>query len=239
MPPGLEDLFGQGAEQFMGGEGTGPTKYSALAEPLPGEGALAELKDEPEGALDPEGLTAFDPSAQHAAQVGAGISGQAQYPDQFTTQNPGMGSMDEPLAPGDSSIQSTGTQQWSGGDYNSGDLASPEHQTERLAEDEDLRDIVAAFQRSAASRQYSGDGAISTDGDIAAAARAFLASHAQPKHTDRIRRQADVLPPDEADELIREGRGSRARNLDLLDLEGTHYTDDPQLDDHDDDVLYA
>jgi hypothetical protein len=31
----------------------------------------------------------------------------------------------------------------------------------------------------------------------------------------------------------------RARNLDLLDLRGTHYTDDPRLDDADDDVIYA
>jgi len=48
-----------------------------------------------------------------------------------------------------------------------------------------------------------------------------------------------VLPADEADELIREGRGTRARNLDLLDLSGTHYTDDPQLDEHDDDIAWA
>jgi hypothetical protein len=27
--------------------------------------------------------------------------------------------------------------------------------------------------------------------------------------------------------------------LDLLDLRGTHYTDDPRLDDADDDVIYA
>jgi hypothetical protein len=191
------------------------------------DGALAELKDEPEPALDPEGLTAADPSLTYPAQVGAGVSGQAQHPDQFTTQNPGMGSMDEPLAPGDSSIQTMGQQQWSGVDYNSGDLAHPEQQHENPAEDEDLRDIVASFQRSAAARQYTGDGAVEADGDIAAAARAYLS------------KTADVLPADEADELIREGRGTRARNLDLLDLQGTHYAEHPELDEHDDDLAWA
>ena len=207
MPPGLEDLFGQGAEQFMGGEGTGPTKYSALAEPQ-GEGALAELKDEPEPALDEEGLTA------------SGLNPDVDL---------GYGSGDEPASPEEASIQTQGNQQWSGGDYSSGDLAHPEDQGQQFpAEDPDLRDIVAAFQRSAAARQYSGDGAIALgSGDIAAAARAHL------------QKEADVLPADEADELIREGRGTRARNLDLLDLSGTHYTDDPQLDEHDDDIAWA
>ena len=89
-------------------------------------------------------------------------------------------------------------------------------------------DVVAQFQRSAASRQYAADGAISVgDSDIAAAAQAYL------------RKQADVLPPEEADELIREGRGQRARNLDLLDLKGTHYEDHDELDDHEDDVVWA
>jgi hypothetical protein len=190
------------------------------------DGALAELKDEPEPALDPEGLTAADPSMTYPAQVGAGISGHAQYPDENIGQNPGMGSLDEPSVPQDSSIQSVGTQQWSGGDYSSGDLAHPEDQGQQFpAEDEDMRDIVAAFQRSAAARQYSGDGAARVDADIAGAARAYL------------QKQADALPADEADELIREGRGTRARNLDLLDLQGTHYQDDPRLDDHDEDVL--
>jgi hypothetical protein len=138
-----------------------------------------------------------------------------------------MGSMDEPSVPEDSSIQTQGTQQWSGGDYNSGDLAHPEDQHENLAEDEDLRDIVASFQRSAAARQYTGDGAVQADGDIAAAARAYLS------------KTADVLPAEEADELIREGRGTRARNLDLLDLQGTHYAEHPELDEHDDDIAWA
>ena len=218
--------FGEDAAHYHAHEGPIDPVFGAKAPPLPGEGALAELKDEPEGALDPEGLTAFDPSGQHAVQVGEGISGRAQYPDQFTTQNPGMGSLDEPSVPGDSSIQTIGQQQWSGVDYNSGDLTAPGEQAEHPAEGEDA-DIVRQFQASRAGAQYSGDGAVQTDGDIAAAARAFLV------------KQADCLPPDEADELIREGRGTRARNLDMLDLEGTHYIEDPRLDDADDDVIYA
>jgi hypothetical protein len=250
------------------------------------EASRAELKDEPEAALDPEGLTAeenpenppgsawgnrlpgtytqasgsynpdADPSRQHAVQVEEGISGRAQHPDQFLGQQPGMGSLDEPSVPGDSSVQTVGSlpasprrahpcysmpsqdppgheqftvqgqQQWSGGDYNSGDLATSAQGQENPVEGEDA-DIVRQFQASAAARQYSGDGATRVDADIAGAAREYLA------------KTADVLPPEEADELIREGRGTRARNLDLLDLDGTHYQDHPGLDDRDDDVLYA
>ena len=43
----------------------------------------------------------------------------------------------------------------------------------------------------------------------------------------------------EADEMIREGRGTRARNLDLLELQGTHYTEESRLDDAEGDVIYA
>ena len=225
---------------------------ASLGEPQP-DGALAELKDEPEGALDPEGLTADseenpqnpwgnprqatyeDARAYNLARTlprypdtsSTTDAGRAQHPDQFTTQEPGMGSMDEPYAPSDSSVQTIGQQQWSGADYNSADLATAYKPDEHEVEPEGMEDIVAAFQRSAAALQYSGDGAARADTDIAGAARAYLA------------KEADCLPADEADELIREGRGTRARNLDLLDLKGTHYTDEPGLDDHDDDVLYA
>ena len=56
-----------------------------------------------------------------------------------------------------------------------------------------------------------------------------------------------MLPQAEAEELIREGRGQRARNLDLLRLEGTHYEDEDDelarrgvsLDGYDDDVIFA
>jgi hypothetical protein len=195
---------------------------------------LAELKDEPEPALDPEGLTAEESpgSAWDNRHSGTYSTADGYNPESaegpYQFGEPGLGSLDEPSVPGDSSIQTQGTQQWSGGDYSSGDLASPENQGQQFpAEDEDLRDIVAAFQRSAAARQYTGDGAVQADGDIAAAARAYL------------QKEADVLPPDEADELIREGRGARARNLDLLDLRGTHYSDHPELDEHDDDIAWA
>lgn len=87
-------------------------------------------------------------------------------------------------------------------------------------------DVVAAFQRSAAAGGYAG-GPVRADGDIAASARQYLA------------KTADVLPAAEADALIREGRGQRARNLDLLRLEGTHYEDDAGDDDHEDDVIFA
>lgn len=217
----------------------------SLGEPEQPGGAMAELKDEPEGALDPEGLTADQAWAEHVARtytrmagynaahdpsiMSAMQQGGAQHPDENLTQNPGMGSWDEPSVPDDQSIQTTGQQQWSGGGSDS-DEGTIEPGQPR---DEGLDEIVAAFQRSAAATQYGGGAAPGTagmaagDGDIAAAARAFLS------------KTADALPPDEADELIREGRGTRARNLDMLDLRGTHYDDDPGLDDHDDDVIYA
>jgi hypothetical protein len=98
-----------------------------------------------------------------------------------------------------------------------------------------IDDIVASFHRSAAARGYDAQGPVCRDGDIAAAARGYLA------------KTADVLPKAEADELIREGAGSRARNLDLLRLEGTHYEDEEaeagkkgvSMDDYDDDVIFA
>jgi hypothetical protein len=213
---------------------------SSVAEPQL-EGALAELKDEPEGALEEDGLTAWgnprqatyeDVKAYNLAReipdyssTSTTDTGRAQHPDQVT-QQPGIGSADDPYSPDDPSIQTIGQQQFSGGEDTMGDLAVSPVRQENPVEGENA-DIVRQFQHSAAAAQYAGGGGTQADGDIAAAARQYLA------------KTADVLPPDEAEELIREGRGTRARNLDLLDLQGTHYTDDPRLDDADDDVIYA
>lgn len=154
---------------------------------------------------------------------------QAQQPSQ-AGQNPGMGSFDEYLTPDDQSIQTIGNQQWSGGGADSDEVAVEPGQSQGS-----IGDIVASFQRSAAARGYDSQGPVRQDGDIAAAARSYLA------------KTADVLPQAEADELIREGAGSRARNLDLLRLEGTHYEDEEaeagkqgvSMDDFDDDVIFA
>ncbi len=167
-------------------------------------------------------------STQMADQgVEEGISGQAIIPSPVT-QMPGPGSHDEYLTPQDSSIQTIGQQQWSGEGIDDGPGAVPAGQPQGS-----LEDIVASFQRSAGARQYSEGGQGAAGGDVAAAAREFLS------------KTADVLPQAEADELIREGSGSRARNLDLLRLEGTHYADEDEalerrgldLDDYDDDVI--
>ena len=142
-----------------------------------------------------------------------------------------MGSMDEPLSPGDQSIQTVGQQQWSGGGADSDEMAAEPGDAQGS-----MDDIVASFQRSAAARQFAaggpGTGGQLADGDIAAAAKQFL-------------KTADVLPDKEAAELIAEGRGQRARNLGLLRLEGTHYEEQDDdlahrgvsLDDFDDDVI--
>ncbi len=176
--------------------------------------------------------------------LGRETSPQAQAPS-MVTQQPGMGSMDEPLSPEDPSIQTVGgyssvnpqvtssypkigTQQWSGGGADSDEVAVEPGQMQG-----DLDDIVASFQRSAAARQYAGGGPARSDGDIASSAREYLT------------KTADVLPDAEAAELISEGRGQRARNLGLLRLEGTHYEDQDDdltrrgvvLDDFDDDVI--
>ena len=142
-----------------------------------------------------------------------------------------MGSGDEYLTPQDSSIQTIGM----GEGTDSDEVTVPAGQPQG-----DADSVVAAFQRSAAARQYGGGSTPAGvqggpgDGDIARAAQAFL-------------KTADVLPEHEAAELISEGRGSRARNLALLRLEGTHYEDEDaelarrglSLDDYDDDVISA
>lgn len=234
------------------------------------DGALAELKDHPEPAL-PE-TTGDDLEATAAADgtIGGGDAGtgmgqgaaedtaalgefgaarrmylhhlagtpmgdlaretwpQAQQPSPVG-QEPGMGSQDEYLTPGDQSIQTIGNQQWSGGGADSDEVAVPAGDSQG-----DIGDIVAAFQRSAAAKGYAESRPGPADGDIATAARAYLS------------KTADALPQAEADALIREGRGQRARNLDLLRLEGTHYEDGDDeaakrgvnLDDYDDDVMF-
>lgn len=153
---------------------------------------------------------------------------QAQEPS-VATQQPGMGSFDEPLMPGDQSIQTIGNQQWSGGGADSDEVAVPAGEPQGS-----IDDIVAAFQRSAAASQFGGPGASRGggqygDGDIAAAAREHLS------------KTADVLPDAEAAELIAEGRGQRARNLGLLRLQGTHYEDlgDERGDEVEDDLVWA
>lgn len=150
---------------------------------------------------------------------------QAQQPSPVG-QEPGMGSQDEYLSPDDQSIQTIGNQQWSGGGIDDGPGAVPAGEPQGS-----IDDIVASFQRSAAARGYNADRAtvLAADGDIAAAARQYLS------------KTADVLPKAEAEELIREGAGSRARNLDLLRLEGTHYEDlgDERGDEVEDDLVWA
>ena len=184
------------------------------------------------GAVRAEFARKFSgPTAMGDRSVAEGLSGGAQEPS-MTGQQPGMGSMDEPLMPDDQSIQTTGGQQWSGGGADSDELAVEPGQPQGS-----IDDIVASFQRSAAASAYTGGGGAVTGeaGDIAAAARAYLS------------KTADVLPQEEADELIREGRGQRARNLDLLDLKDTHYEDEGDaaskagvnMDDYDDDVIFA
>lgn len=172
-----------------------------------------------------------------------GLTSQAYEPS-AATQNPGMGSADEPLSPEDASIQTVGQQQWSGGGADSDEVSVPAGEPQGA-----IDDIVAAFQRSAAARQFSGGGASGggiKDRDIAAAAQAFLPQWSPPPQgSSLIHKTADVLPEREAAELISEGRGTRARNLGLLHLEGTHYEDEEaglaqrglSLDDFDDDVI--
>lgn len=169
--------------------------------------AMSELRGAPEPAL-PE-TTADEPYALDPMATGGG---------------PGESVHDTDLTPDDYSIQSMGTQQAGSGEDSSGDLAFSPGQEQ---------DPVAAFQSTAAARQYMGEGAPAGGDDVAAAARGYL------------EKTADVLPQAEADELIREGRGQRARNLGLLQLEGTHYEDMDKeaserglsLDHYDDDLV--
>lgn len=191
-----------------------------------GEGVGAPLDT---AALGEFGASYREASAMGDQGIAEGLSGGGQDPSPVG-QEPGMGSSDEYLTPDDQSIQTIGNQQWSGGGADSDEVAVPAGQPQG-----GIDDIVAAFQRSAAARGYSGASPARSDGDIALAARQYLT------------KTADVLPQAEAEELIREGRGERARNLNLLRLEGTHYEEEDSdlarrgisMDDYDDDVISA
>jgi hypothetical protein len=131
-------------------------------------------------------------------------------------------------------------QQWSGGGSDSDEITAPGGGDEYggtggTGQKEDQ--ILAQFQATAAARLYGGGGGGqgAADGDIAAAAKAFLSKTAH-----------ETFSADEAQALIAEGRGgARARNLDLLDIDGTHYADNQDqvekrglsLDDVDDDLM--
>lgn len=184
--------------------------------------AEGELHDEPEPALPETTAVVNGPDIQVAGADPLAGS---------TTGGPGMSMHDEDLSPSDTSIQTIGTQNI-GGDDSAADLSfsvSPqENGAEAYADDP-----VTQFQATAAAQGLMNGGTDHGDGDIAAAAREFLS------------KTADVLPDAEAAALIAEGKGIRARNLDLLRLEGTHYEDiDDQmdrrglnLDNYDDDLV--
>jgi hypothetical protein len=227
--PALPEVTGDSAGTIGGGD--------APAEGQPDEAALSSWATRRE-QYRPVFAAVRPLVTRSEVPTGAHIPDPPQYAlDAATTGGgPGLSPHDEDLSPEDVSIQAIGTQQWSGGDYSSGDLGYSVEPHENPAEEgADHDDIVAQFQRSAAARHYMGQGAPAGDGDIARAAKAFLS------------KTADVLPEAEAQELIREGRGIRARNLGLLDLKGTHYEDELadlerhgiNIDDFDDDCVTA
>jgi 8-oxo-dGTP pyrophosphatase MutT (NUDIX family) len=81
-----------------------------------------------------------------------------------------------------------------------------------VPESQEVADVIAAFQRTAAGQELAA-GASKADDDIAAAAKAHLAKEAAAKF-DFAEQQA----------LINEGNdGRKARNLGDLKIEGTHY----------------
>lgn len=181
------------------------------------DGAEGELHTTPEPALPETTADLATPdSSQYALDPGA------------TGGGPGMSGGDESLSPDDTSIQTVGAGE-DGLNDESFSVSPQENAAEAYADDP-----VSQFQATAAARQYAGGGgAPGGDGDLATAAKEFLA------------KTADVLPDHEAAALISEGQGRRARNLDLLQLEGTHYEgiDDEMgkrglsLDDYDDDLV--
>jgi hypothetical protein len=218
-------------------------------------GALAaEMHDHPEGALDADGLTAGEPAPLDTAALGEfGASRREQLRSRFgfgqapqyvageqpgsdpldgaaTGGGPGMSQHDEDLSPNDTSIQTIGEAQWSGAGSDSSEMGQADADAGAGTEAQ----IVAAFQASAAAKNLGAGGrgaSAAADGDIAARAREFL--------------KTGVLSDGEANDLIAEGKGTRARNLDLLDLEGTHYAAEEDamkrrgldLDDFDEDLV--
>jgi 8-oxo-dGTP pyrophosphatase MutT (NUDIX family) len=82
-----------------------------------------------------------------------------------------------------------------------------------VPESQEVADVIAAFQRTAAGQELLTAAASKPDDDIAAAAKAHLAKEAAAKF--------DFA---EQQELINEGNdGRKARNLGDLKIEGTHY----------------
>jgi hypothetical protein len=81
-------------------------------------------------------------------------------------------------------------------------------------------------------RSAGGDQGI-RDSDIAAMARRFLQTGEVPDAPGHPKVAAKVFTPAEQVELIQEGSadGTRASNLDRLQLEGTHYQADEDEDD--------
>jgi 8-oxo-dGTP pyrophosphatase MutT (NUDIX family) len=91
-------------------------------------------------------------------------------------------------------------------------LPNSYHASAEQPESQDVADVIAAFQRTAAGQELAA-GASKADDDIAAAAKAHLAKEAAAKF--------DFA---EQQELINEGNdGRKARNLGDLKIEGTHY----------------
>jgi hypothetical protein len=137
---------------------------------------------------------------------------------------PGTGQHDEDLSPEDTSIQTVGYT--APGDlykfYNSSRSAAVQESggNDEISEPQLRTDDLLGDQTSGTGEQLSlgslhgipfrGEG--TSDGDIAKAARMALQKLSMDTFTDA-----------EARELINEGRGKRASNLDQLDLEGTHF----------------
>jgi hypothetical protein len=252
----IDPVFGSALERAI------RTATTGLSQEAPGQllgGLGAELHDKPEPALDPEGVTGDaagtmggggassgstsgassapailgEFGAARLAQIrqrfGAGIedvnpAGQYALDSGASGGGPGMSQHDQDLTPDDHSIQTMGQQQWSGGGADSDETAVEPGMPQGTEQS-----IIAAFQAGAGAAIMGGPAR--GDGDIAKAAAHFL-------------RTGEILTDAEAHELITEGKGSRARNLDLLDLDGTHYVDQDEamarrglsLDDFDDDL---
>jgi hypothetical protein len=112
-----------------------------------------------------------------------------------------MSGGDEDLSPSDTSIQTVGEANFGGSDELADESfsVSPQENTAEAGAD----NIAEQFQATGAARQYMGEGGPpSGDGDIAAAAKAYLA------------KTADVLPHYED---MEEEVGKRGLNLDDYD----------------------
>jgi hypothetical protein len=161
---------------------------------------------------------ATDPDGDAAGMASHGMAKEAWDRDEWDEANDPDG---DPCP----KCEGTGLKPSTSGDTNrecgecdgSGEAPSGRRTASVEAPSEAIEDIVAQFQATAgalaiASGSAPGNASEGGEGDVASAARAFLAKESMK-----------TFSPAEQKQIIDEGMDVKAANLDRLNIEGTHY----------------